>query len=135
MKKREYILGAIVGAVVSALIHIVFFRPPPPPGFFQDPERREHHMLNRFANELSLTSQQKEAVEPILSRLGQEMLKLRLSQRDEVERLFQETEKELLPLLNSDQQERLRGMRMHFHEGRRREMEFLRGRGQKMPPW
>ena len=126
MKAKTFILGAIVGALISALIHVAFFRHPfhhkgPPNARMMGEMLQEH-----FARELDLRPEQKAAVAQILQRLQMKMLEIRLSQSADMEKILSETDKELLPLLTPEQQGKLAEKREHMKKEHEEDLKFLK---------
>lgn len=135
MKTKQFIFGAVVGALVCAIIHIIVFRPPHYPPGPPPPGHMGKMLLEHFADELSLTQEQKTAVGPILLELQKNMMELRLSQREQVDKILAETNQKLAPILNAEQLEKLNKKRERMEEFRRNEERFLKEHGEgHMPP-
>ena len=129
MKLTPFIAGALGGAVISALIHLTFFRPPfPPPGFGgpRPPREMEHMFIERFSHDLDLSPDQMQTIRPILSRLHREMLTLKVSQNAAAQKLLSQADAELAPLLNDKQKQRLAEEHKHMEQRQKEEEDFLR---------
>ncbi len=135
MKTKSFLVGALVGALVSALIHVFLFRPqrhfgPRPP----DPQTMQQMLLDRFTRELSLTSEQKEQISPVVIDLHKKMLALRLSQESEIDKLMSQTDDEVAKYLSPEQQKKFVEVRERFKERRKKDEEFLKSGGGMPPP-
>ena len=125
MKTRMFISGAVAGALVSALIHVVVFRPPHHPPGPPPPGRMEAMLLDQFSEDLSLTGDQRKAIAPILTEMHKSTLALRLSRQDEMEKILDKTDQQISPLLSGEQREKLAKRRARMKEFRHRDERFL----------
>ena len=128
----------VLGALVSAVIQVLAFRPPRPPHHpFLIPGRPEamgQALQDKLADELGLTAEQREKAKPIITRLHTRMMELRLSQSSEADKVRQETDNELLPLLDEKQKEKLAEMNSRFDKFREREENFIRQKRESFAP-
>lgn len=124
MHTKSFILGAVFGALISAVVFLVVFRPPPM-GHFADQQEMGKHLLRHFTRMLSLDSSQQEQALPIVLKMHRKILALKLSQSDDIDRVINEADAELSKILSADQIEKLSHERNRIAESRRKELEFL----------
>ena len=131
VKSKQFLGGAIVGALIAALVHLALFRPPPRPLGPPEPRVVRQMLLDHFKRELRLTPQQTEKIAPLLETLHKKVVTLKLSQSAEIDSLLTETDQEMIPLLTEEQRARLAEERARMKKMREVEEAFI---GPPPPP-
>lgn len=128
MNKKSFFIGIVLGALVAALTNIAFYwhRPlfPRPPR----PEMMGKMMIERFAEDLELSPSQKETITPVMMGFHKKMLALKFAQNAEVEKLFSEVEKEIIPILSDKQKIRLEEHKQRMREMKAHEEKFMQNK-------
>ena len=133
MKKGgSFIGGILLGAVTSAVLHMVFFRPPFPfpPG--HRPEMMGRMMFDRISEDLMLTPEQRKLIEPIMLRLNLKMWEARLANQARIEGILEEADEEIGRHLSPTQRERLAQQRSRMREEREKDLQFLHQRRKEL---
>ncbi|MCC6933298.1 MAG: hypothetical protein IT292_08600 [Deltaproteobacteria bacterium] len=139
--KYSLIIGMVLGSLVAAGVFVVAFRPPFPPPPHHGPFSMPHGprmmgraIIDHLADKLDLTAEQKQKAEPIVKEMHAKMMALRLAQSDQADIIREEANRQLKPLLDEAQRQKLAEMSARFKKMREQEEEFMKENREPLPP-
>lgn len=111
MKRKQLLIGIIVGVVTSSVLQFLIFCPR---HRFGGPPRDAQDLIARFTDELSLSEEQVRAIRPPLEDFHQVLQESRRGHLEKVRSAMDALDTKVVPLLDAAQVERLKKMRARF---------------------
>lgn len=102
-----FLAGAVCGFFGSFHLRLLFFHP--------QPGEVAEHMKRNLRAELKLTPEQMQHISPIIDRGAEQLNAQREATRKDVRAIFEQTHRDMLPFLTSEQKTRLEELEKRHH--------------------